>query len=108
MKYANKEEIKEQAIIYYLEGKTLIEISELLRCSRNYLGTLIKDDERIIKYRNQTTNKVRKMKNRAQIDISIPTNYWEKIGILKNSKIDDYVDIKVDEIEKKITIQKHK
>ena len=52
MKYNNKEEMKEQAIQLYTNGKNFIEIAKIIGCSRNYVSTLIKNDDRVQKYKN--------------------------------------------------------
>lgn len=108
MKYVNKDELKANAVQYYLQGKNLIEISKILGCSRNYLGKLIKDDCRVREYRNNKTVKVNKLKRQHRMNISIPSEYWEKIGIVRDSSIEDYVNVSLDEESKKIIIKKHK
>lgn len=107
MKYNNKESIKENAIKLYLEGKTLIEISKLTGCSRNFLGKLIKDDERIKEYRNKKTVQLYKWKNQRRINVPISTEFWGKIGISNDYNIKDLVDVTVNETEGTITIKKH-
>lgn len=106
MKY-NKNFIKEEAVKLYLGGKNLSEISKLTGWSRNYLGNLIKDDERIKEYRNQKTVKLYKQKKQNRINVPISTEFWGKIGISNNCDIPDFVDIKVDEKEQIIIIKKH-
>ena len=108
MKYNNKEEIKENAIKLYLEGKTLIEIAEQTGCSRNYLGNLIKNDRRIKDYKNNKTVQLYKHKNQRRISVPISTEFWEKIGISNEIDIKDLVDITVNENKRTITIKKHK
>lgn len=107
MKYNNKESIKENAIKLYLEGKNLIEISKLTSCSRNFLGKLIKDDERIKDYKNKKTVQLYKCKNQCRINVPISTEFWGKIGISNDYNIKDLVDITVNENEGTITIKKH-
>lgn len=107
MKYNNKEEIKETAIRLYLEGKNLIEISKLTGCSRNYLGNVIKDDNRVKEYRNKKTVQLYKWKNQCRINVPISTEFWRKIGISNDSNIKDLVDIIVNENDGTITIKKH-
>lgn len=107
MKYNNKDEIKENAIKLYLEGKTLIEIAEMTGCSRNYLGNLIKDDNRVKDYRNKKTVQLYKWKNQRRINVPISTEFWGKIGISSNNNVKDSVDIIVNENEGTIIIKKH-
>lgn len=107
MKYNNKEEIKETAIKLYIQGKTLIEISKLTGYSRNFLGNIIKDDERIKNYRNSKTVQLYKWKNKCRINVPISTEFWVKIGISNDSNIKELVDITVNENDGTITIKKH-
>ena len=38
MKYNNKDDMRNQAIQLYLNGKNYIEIAKILSCSRNYVS----------------------------------------------------------------------
>jgi len=103
-----KENLKEKFIEMYLEGKTIIEISKIMNYSRNFVGRTIKDDERVINYRNIKTLKVIKYKNNNKMLVPITTSLLEQIGISKDREHSDYVDIKLDNDAKTITIKKHK
>lgn len=107
MKYNNKESIKEQTIKLYLDGKTLVEIAKLTGWSRNYLGKLIKDDNRIKEYRNRKVVQVYKQKKQSRINVPISTDFWRKIGISNKTDVKDLVDIEVNEDEGFIIIKKH-
>lgn len=102
-----KENLKEKFIEMYLEGKTIIEISKIMNYSRNFIGRTIKDDERVINYRNNKTLKVIKYKNNNKMLVPITTSLLEQIGISKDREYDDYVDVKLDNDSKTIIIKKH-
>ncbi len=106
MKY-DKEELKEKAIKLYLEGKKMQDIANILKCSRNYVGTIIKNDERIKQYRNKKVVKVFKYKNVNKMNIPISTDFLKKIGISNNIEQVDFVELQVDEEKKIITIKKY-
>ena len=106
MKYNNKEEIKETAIKLYIEGKKMTEIAKITGCSRNFIGNLIREDERIKQYKNKKIVNVYKRINQTRINVPISTDYWEKIGISKDCNIKEYVEITVDEDSKTIIINK--
>ena len=107
MKYDDKKHMKEVAINYYINGKTLVEISKMLGFSRKYVSDLIKDDERVKKYRNKKIVAVYKRKDNKGISISISTDFWQKIGISKDYTVDEKVEITVDENTKTIIIKKY-
>ncbi len=107
MKYNNKEEMKEQAIQLYTNGKNFIEIAKIIGCSRNYVSTLIKNDDRVQKYKNNRIVKLYKKERKSTIILPISLEYWEKIGISKNPDIDEKVEVQVDEKNKVILIKKY-
>lgn len=107
MKVEKREELKEKFIEMYLGGKTMQEISELTDCSRNFIGRVIKDDERVKRYRNQKKVKVFKYKKQHKMNIPISVSFLEKIGISSDLEINDFVDVEVDEKNQTITIKKH-
>lgn len=102
----DKEELKEECIKLFLEGKNYTEIAKNTGYSRQYITELIKDDKRVKKKLNKRTVKVYKLKNRARANISIGVDFLNKIGISKDFKKNDYVEVKVDEKNKIITIKK--
>lgn len=108
MKYENKDLLKEKCVELYLQGKTMAEIAKVVNCSRNYVGTLIKDAPEIKQYKNTKTVKVYKLKTRNQMNVPISVDFLEKIGISKDVNNNEYVDVSVDENKKKIIIVKHK
>lgn len=108
MNNKEREILKEQFINLYLEGKTMKEISELTGWSRNYVGKIIKNDERIKNYKNHVTLKIYKYKKQNKMTVPISVGFLEKIGISKDINIEDYVDVIVDENDQKIIIKKHK
>lgn len=101
-----KEDLKEQCIQMFLEGKNYTEIAKLTNRSRNYITELIKDDKRVREKSNKRTVKVYKFKNTTRMKIPISTDFLSKIGISKDYKEDEYVEIKLDENNKIITIKK--
>lgn len=107
MKYNNKEEIKEKAIEMYLNGKKIMEIANETNCSRNFIGNLIRNDKRVQQYRNKKVEKLYKWKKQPRINVSIPVEYWLKIGISKDCEIHESVELVVDENNKTIVIRKH-
>ena len=102
----DKNKLKEQCIQLYLQGKTFTEIAKLTNWSRTFITRLIQDDERIIRLKNTKKIKVHKRKNDNRLVVYIPTTYIEKLGISRNLNKDEYVDIKLDEENKKIIIEK--
>lgn len=107
MKYKNKEELKQRAINLYTDGKTYIEISKVIGCSRNYVSELIRNDSRVLAYKNKKILKLYKRLNKSKISIPISLDFWDKIGISKNPNISEEVEIIVDEKERTILIKKH-
>lgn len=107
MKVNNKENLKEKFIEMYLDGKRIVEIAKLTNYSRNFIGRIIKDDERVINYRNTKTLKVIKYKSNNRMLVPITTSLLEKIGISKDKQHDDYVDITLDSDLKTLIIKKH-
>ena len=107
MNVNKKENLKEKFIEMYLDGKTIIEISQIMNYSRNFIGRTIKDDERVINYRNTKTLKVIKYKNNNKMMVPITTSLLEQIGISKDRQHDDYVDVKLDNNSNTIIIKKH-
>lgn len=101
-----KEKLKEQCVQMFLEGKTYTEIAKLTNRSRQYITSLIKDDERVKERLNKKIIKVSKLKNTTRLKISINTEFLKKIGISKDTNRDDYVEISVDEKTKTIIIKK--
>ena len=102
----NKEKLKEQCVQMFLEGKNYTEIAKLTNRSRQYIASLIKDDERVKEKLNTRTVKVYKLKNSTRMKISISTDFLSKIGISKDNNKDEYVEINLDEENKTITIKK--
>lgn len=98
--------LKEECINLFLSGKNYTEIAKLTNRSRQYVAELIKDDERVKEKLNTRVVKVYKLKNRARANISIGIDFLNKIGISKDFKKNDYVEVKVDEKNKIITIKK--
>ena len=87
MKYDNKDIMKE--------------ISEIVNCSRNYVSSLIKYVPIVNKYKNRAKVKIYKYKNSKKMSIYISVNFLKKIGISEDVNIDDYVDIIVDDKNRK-------
>lgn len=108
MKHVNKNEIKEQAVQLYLNGKNYVDIAKIIGCSRSYVSNLIRKDDRVVNYRNQKIVKLYKHASNSKITVSIPLDYWEKIGISKNPDISENIQMVVDEQTKRIIIEKHK
>lgn len=108
MKYDNKDLLKKKCVDLYLQGNSMIEISKIVNCSRNYVGQLLKDDSSIIQFKNTSRVKVNKLKSQKRMLVSISTNFLKKIGISDNPDIDEYVDVTVNDRDKFITIKKHK
>lgn len=107
MKSDKKESLKNKCVELYLQGKKMVEISNIVGCSRNFVGQLIKNDERVKKYKNKKTIRVYKYKNQNRMRISISTSFLEKIGISGDCAVTDFVDVEIDENTKVITIKKH-
>ena len=107
MKYSNKEELKNKFVELYLQGKTMQEIAKLTGCSRNFVSNLIKDNELVKEKKNKKTIKVYKLRTQKRMTIAINTYFLNKIGINIHSNKAEYVDIKVNEKDKTITIKKH-
>ena len=101
-----KRDLKEKCIQLFLEGKNYTEIAKLTNCSRQYVSNLIKDDKRVKEKLNKKIIKVNKLKNTTRLKISISTDFLSKIGITKDYKKDDFVEISVNEKTKTITIKK--
>lgn len=108
MKYDNKDLLKKKCIELYMQGKTMKEISNVVGYSRNYVGSLIKDDTRIKEYKNSKIVKIYKLKNRHQMNVPISVSFLKKIGVSDDCNITDYLDVSVNEDLKEITIKKHK
>ena len=107
MKYKNKEKLKEQAIQLYMKGKTYMEISEVLGCSRNYVSELIRDDERIKQLHNQKILKVYKNPNKGKKNLTIGIDLLSKIGISTEYSSTDYVKVSLDKESQQLIIRKH-
>lgn len=103
----SKEELKEQCINMYLDGKTYVEIAKLTGWSRTYITNLIKADERIKELRNTKKIKVHKRKDNRQMVIYIPTEFIEKLGVSRDFNKEDFVNVRIDEKNKNIIIEKH-
>ena len=101
-----KKELKEKCIKMFLSGKNYTEIAKLTGYSRQYVTDLIKDDERVKEKLNTKIIKVYKMKNSTRMKIPVNTDFLNKIGISKDKIKDEYVEIKLDEKNKTITIKK--
>lgn len=101
-----KRDLKEKCVQLFLEGKNYTEIAKLTNCSRQYVSNLIKDDKRVKEKLNKKIIKVNKLKNTTRLKISISTDFLSKIGITKDYKKDDFVEISVNEKTKTITIKK--
>lgn len=102
-----KEELKEKSIEMFLNGENIIDISKKINYSRNFVGKLIKDDKRIIEYRNKRKIKVYKYKNQCKMNVPISVEFLEKIGISRDVNNTDFVDVQLDELNQIITIKKH-
>lgn len=104
----DRENLKEKCLNMYLnENKTLEEIAELTGWSRTYITNLMKDDARYKEKKNNRKLKVYKRKTTNQMLIYITTEFIEKLGISKDSKKSEYVDVSFDENTKSIIIKKH-
>lgn len=103
----NKDEMKEQAIKLYLEGRSYTEIANIFGCSRNYVSTLIKEDSKIKKFKNKKIIQLYKKPKYSKIEVPINLDFWEKIGISKDSNIINKVEISVDEETQVISIKKY-
>lgn len=101
-----KRDLKEKCVQLFLKGKNYTEIAKLTNCSRQYVSNLIKDDKRVKEKLNKKIIKVNKLKNTTRLKISISTDFLSKIGITKDYKKDDFVEISVNEKTKTITIKK--
>lgn len=108
MKYNNKDEMKERAIKLYLEGKTYIEIAEIIGCSRNYVSNLIKNSDEVIKKQTNKILKVYKNPNRTKKNLTIGIELLSLIGIDRDESIDDYVQIIFDEKNENLILKKYK
>ncbi len=106
MKYNNKNEMKEQAVLLYLKGKTYIDIAEIIGCSRNYVSNLIKNDERVVKKQNLKVLKIHNSTPTTKKSLTIGINVLNKIGISRNNDIEEYVELLIDESNKQILIKK--
>lgn len=102
----DKRQLKEDCVKLYLQGKTYTEIAKLTNWSRTFIANLIKQDERIINFKNNKKVKVCKRKNNQMV-IYIPTEFIEKIGITKDLDKTEYVDIILDENFNNLLIKKH-
>lgn len=100
------EELKEQCVQLFLDGKNYTEIAKLTNHSRQYITKLIKDDVRTKEQLNKKIIKVSKLKNNSRCRVSLSTSFLGKIGISTDYKKDDYVELTVDENSKIITIKK--
>lgn len=107
MKYNNKDEMREQAIQLYLGGKNYIEIAKILSCSRNYVSNLIKDDMKVKEKQNNKVLKVYKNPNKGKKNLTIGIDLLSKIGIDKDNKSTDYVQVKLDERNNSLIIKKY-
>lgn len=107
MKYKNKDDMKKQAIQLYIEGKNYIEIAKILSCSRNYVSNLIKDDEKVKEKQNNKVLKVYKNPNKGKKNLTIGIDLLSKIGIDKDKKSTDYVQVNLDEKNKTLIIKKY-
>ena len=105
--YVDKDKMKEKAINLYLEGKNYSQIANILGCSRNYVSTLIRKDDRVEEYKNNKIIKLYKNPHYSKIVAQISIDFWEKIGVSKDVNIVDNVKISVDEKKKIIIIKKH-
>lgn len=103
-----KEELKEKCVNLFLEGKNYTEIAKLTGYSRQYISKLIKEDERVKERLNKKIIKVNKLKNSSRFKLSLSTEFLSKIGISKDYKKSDYIEIKLNEKSKTITIKKQK
>ena len=63
-----KENLKEECIELFLDGKSYTEIAKLTNHSRNYIANLIRDDNRVKEKLNTRTVKVYKLKNKEQLE----------------------------------------
>ena len=100
------DKLREKCIKLFLVLNNYTQISEITNYSRQYITNLIKDDERIKEYLNKKIVKVYKFKNSTRMKVPISTDFLVKIGIDKNSKKDEYVEINIDEKAKEIIIKK--
>lgn len=107
MKYEDKDLLKKKCIELYIQGKNMVEIAKDVNCSRNYVGTLIKDAPEVKRYKNSKTVKIYKLKTRTQMNVPISVDFLEKIGVSRDVDINEYVDVAVDDKKKEITIKKH-
>lgn len=108
MKYDNKKEMKKQAIKLYLQGKNYVEISDILGCSRNYVSTLIRNDNRIIEKQNKKILKVYKNAKTGKKNVTIGIDLLSKIGIDRRKEIEDYVQVEFDKNTNQLILKKHK
>lgn len=102
-----KENLKEECVKLFLAGKNYTEIAKLTNYSRSYIANLIKDDNRVKEKLNTKTVKVYKLKNSTRMKIPISTDFLSKIGIDKDNKKEEYVEINLDEKNKSIIIKKN-
>lgn len=101
-----KEDFKEECIQLFLEGKNYTEISKLTNHSRQYISNLIRNDIRVKEKLNKKIIKVSKLKNSSRCKISLSTDFLSKIGVSKDYKENDYIEVSIDEKSKTITIKK--
>lgn len=108
MKYVNKDKMKETAVDLYLKGKNYSEIAKLLNCSRNYVSTLIRDDEQVKRKQDETILKVDKNYKTKKMRLTLSINYFNAIGISENPLNEDFVNVYLDRENEQIIIKKHK
>ncbi len=106
MRYKNREELKERAISLYIAGKSYVEISKIIGCSRNYVSSLIKNDERIRSFHNQKILKVYKNPNNSKKNLTIGIDLLSKIGVSNECDFADYVNVFLDESNNQLIIKK--
>lgn len=108
MKDNEKEKLQKKFVGMYLEEKKSIKnIAEITGYSRMFVSNLINQDNKVQEQRNKKKIKLYKHKNAKKISVFIPINFWRKIGIDKNAKSIDYVDIQLDELNNQIIIKRH-
>ncbi len=103
----DREQLKEDCINLYLQGKNYSEIARLKGYSRTYITNLIKDDERIKNMKNTKIIKVYKRKDDKRLQITIPAKFIKNLGISSELKSAQFVEISMNEKKNEIIIKKH-
>lgn len=100
--------MKAEAIELYLRGDNFSEIAKKLDCSRTFITNLIKDDDKIKEKRNFSTIKVYKNYKNKKMRLALSNLFLDGIGVDRDCRKIDYVDVFLDKENEQIIIKKHK